>query len=167
MIADRIAEELREAGVEHILINLGGNVLVSGGKPGGRNFRIGMQNPFDNRGSYLGVFTVKNRSVVSSGIYERYFERDGIRYHHILNTENGFPVDNGLAAVTVLSENSVDGDALSTTLFAMGLDAGLKLVNQIPDTEAAFIMLDGRIILTRGASEVFELSDKEKTVEIR
>ena len=142
-IADRIAEQLRDAGVKHILINLGGNVLVSGGKPGNTSFRIGMQNPFDSRGAYLGVFNVKNRSIVSSGVYERYFEFEGVRYHHILNTANGFPVDNGLAAVTVLTEKSVDGDALSTTLFAMGLDDGLNLVKELPNTEAAFCN-DGR-----------------------
>ncbi len=155
-IADQIAADLRESGEKHILINLGGNVLVSGGKPGGKPFRIGMQNPFDERGSYLGVFSVYNRSIVSSGIYERYFEQDGIRYHHILDSSSGYPVNNSLAAVTVLSSNSADGDALSTTLFALGLEDGLDFAYSLPGVEAAFITREGRIVMTSGCAEIFE-----------
>lgn len=166
-IADRTADFLRENGEKHILINLGGNVLVSGGKPGGKPFKIGMQDPFDDRGRYLGIFTLENGSVVSSGIYERFFESEGIRYHHILSTEDGFPVRNGVAAVTVLSEKSVDGDALSTTVFALGVDEGLKLVASLDGIEAAFITLDGKVIMSEGAAKQFEASDPDMDIEIR
>ncbi len=159
-IADWTADFLRNAGERHILINLGGNILVRGGKPGGAPFRIGMQNPFDERGTYLGVFLVSNRAVVSSGIYERYFEADGVRYHHILDSRTGFPVENELAAVTVLTGNSMDGDALSTTLFALGLEDSLNYLASFQHTdghaEAAFVTRDRRIILTPGAASIFE-----------
>lgn len=166
-IADRIAEYLRENGEKHILINLGGNVLVSGGKPGGEPFKIGMQDPFDDRGRYLGIFTLESGSVVSSGIYERFFESEGIRYHHILSSDDGYPVRKDLAAVTILSEKSVDGDALSTTVFALGLDGGIDLVESLDRVDAAFITLDGNIIMTEGAANRFEASDPDISVEIR
>lgn len=166
-IADRTADYLREHGEKHILINLGGNVLVSGGKPGGKPFKIGMQDPFDDRGRYLGIFSLENGSVVSSGIYERFFESEGIRYHHILSTDDGYPVRNGLAAVTILSEKSVDGDALSTTVFALGLDEGIKLVTSMDGIEAAFITLDGKVIMTEGAANRFEASDPDINIEVR
>ena len=154
-IADDIADYLEANGARHVLINLGGNVRLLGGKPDGQPFRIGMQDPFDGRGNYLGVFTVEEGSIVSSGVYERYFEADGVRYHHILDTESGFPVDNGLAAVTVLSDFSMDGDALSTALFALGLEAGLELVMTLDRVEAAFVTMERDIVLTPGAAEVF------------
>jgi len=162
-IADRIGEFLIENGVQHFLINLGGNVLVHGGKAVGRSrrdsdyrpFHIGMQSPFDKRGQYLGIFSLKEGSVVSSGIYERFFESGSIRYHHILSTEDGFPVENNLAAVTVISDKSLDGDALSTTLFALGLDEGMKLIQSIEGFEAAFVTREGKVVLSSGAADIY------------
>jgi len=158
-IADRVGEFLIRNGEEHFLINLGGNVLVHGGKPEKNDytaFKIGMQNPFDKRGLYLGVFLLNEGSVVSSGIYERYFESGGVRYHHILSTRDGFPVDNDLAAVTILSKRSVDGDALSTTVFTLGLEKGMKMVLSMEGIEAAFVTRNGDVALTPGAKEIFE-----------
>ncbi len=166
-IADRTAEYLLDSGENHILINLGGNVLVSGGKPSGEPYRIGMQDPFDDRGRYLGIFTLEDGSVVSSGIYERFFESSGIRYHHILSTVDGYPIKNDLAAVTIISANSVDGDALSTSVFALGLDDGLELVMSLDGIEAAFITLEGRVIMTKGAADRFEASDSGLQLEVR
>jgi thiamine biosynthesis lipoprotein len=166
-IADRVAGYLRENGERHILVNLGGNVLVSGGKPDGEPFKIGMQDPFDNRGRYLGVFSLSEGSVVSSGTYERFFESEGIRYHHILDTVSGYPVRNGLAAVTVVSKLSVDGDAMSTTLFAAGIENGLALIRSMDGIEAAFVTQDGRIVMTSGAAELFKPTSPDLEVEIR
>ena len=169
-IADRVGEFLIENGETHFLINLGGNVLVHGGKPSGGNsfrpFRIGMQNPFKGRGNYLGVFSLEEGSVVSSGVYERFFESNGIRYHHILDTSSGFPVENSLAAVTIISEFSLDGDALSTTLFTLGITKGLELVKSLEGVEAAFITREGKVILTAGASAIFEAPDDNLPVQI-
>ncbi|MCK5736951.1 MAG: FAD:protein FMN transferase [Spirochaetaceae bacterium] len=164
-IADRIGEFLIENRETHFLINLGGNVLVHGGKPEGKAgiipFKVGMQNPFESRGRYLGVFSLTEGSVVSSGIYERFFESGGTRYHHILNTADGYPVRNNLAAVTVLSELSIDGDALSTTLFTLGLDKGIQLVENLDGIDAAFVTMDGKVILTPGAARRYESSENE------
>lgn len=166
-IADRVAEFLQNNGVDHALINLGGNVRIFGGKPGGKPYKIGIQDPFDERGNYLGILTISNGSVVSSGIYERYFMQDGIRYHHILDTSSGVPVNNGLAAVTVISDESIDGDALSTTLFALGLDEGMELAQSLAGIEAVFVSMETVLHMTEGAEKIFELSDNtERKVHV-
>ncbi len=165
-IADEVDTLLKAGGAKHILINLGGNVLVSGGKPGGDSFKIGMQDPFDDRGAYLGIFSLTDGSVVSSGVYERYFEFEGKRYHHILNPYTGFPVENGIAAVTVISEKSVDGDALSTALFALGLEKGLILAESLDGIEAAYVTNEGKVVMTAGAERMFEPTRSDLNLEI-
>lgn len=164
-IADSVIDYLLQEGAQHILINLGGNVRASGGKPGDTPFRIGIQDPFESRGNYLGIFTIKKGSIVSSGVYERYFDADGIRYHHILDTKSGYPVSNNLVAVTVFSEYSVDGDALSTSLFTMGLKEGMELVSTLQNVEAVFVTRQKKIFLSSGASAMFELTQEEYSLE--
>jgi len=166
-IADRVAEFLHNSGEQNFLINLGGNILVSGSKPNGEAYRIGIQDPFDDRGKYLGIITLEVGSVVTSGIYERFFELDGKRYHHILSTSNGYPIDNGLAGVTILSEHSVDGDALSTAIFALGIEEGLKLVHSLEGIEAVLIDTKGNILITPGAEANFEPTTPGLQVEVR
>ena len=138
-IADRLKDLLMERGVESAIINLGGNVLTIGEKPNGTTFRIGVQKPFSTRNETIAAIDVNNLSMVSSGNYERYFVVDDVLYHHILDPATGFPVDNGLLGVTILSEKSVDGDALSTTCFILGLEEGLKLIEETEKVEALFI----------------------------
>jgi len=166
-IADRVAEFLQRNGERNFLINLGGNIVVSGSKPSGKAYRIGMQDPFGDRGEFLGIFTVEGGSVVSSGIYERFFELDGKRYHHILSTSNGYPISNGLAGVTILSEHSVDGDALSTAVFALGIEEGMELVHSLDGIEAALIDSNGRVHITAGAASIFEASSPNLQIEVR
>lgn len=138
-IADKLKEFLTKNGVENGIINLGGNVLTIGTKPDGSDYHIGVQKPFAETGTALTTLTVRDRSLVSSGNYERYFEKDGTLYHHILSTRDGYPVNSGLNGVTIISENSVDGDALSTLCFILGYEKGRKLIDSLPDTEAVFI----------------------------
>lgn len=141
-IADRIKDYLVSQGVGSAIINLGGNVLCVGSKPDGSGFRIGLQKPFENRNETISIVEIHGRSVVSSGIYERYFKQDGVLYHHILNPDTGYPYETDLIAVTIISDTSVDGDGLSTTCFALGLEKGLELVNSLPDVDAVFITDD-------------------------
>lgn len=144
-IGDRIKEHLVSSGIEHATINLGGNMLAVGGRTDGTDFCIGIQKPFAQQGTVLGVLSVSDKSVVSSGNYERYFEKDGIIYHHILDPDTGYPVQNSLDQVTIISEHSVDGDALSTTCFALGLEDGMELVRSLSGIEAVFVTKDGQI----------------------
>lgn len=138
-MADQLKEYLVSEGVKSALINLGGNILTIGTKPNGQPFKLGIQKPFDKQGTPITAVDSIDNSLVSSGVYERYFELDGVRYHHILNTETGYPYDNGLLSVSILSPDSVDGDALSTACFALGLEDGMKLIDSLENTEAIFI----------------------------
>jgi len=159
-IADRCAALLREAGVTRGIVNLGGNVLTLGDKPDGSDFRIGVQDPTNVRGDYVGVLKLKDKSVVSSGVYERFFEENGRRYHHILDPFEGYPVENGLQQVTIVSDRSVDGDGLSTSAFAVGTEKGLALLDSLPGVEGIFIDREKQVFLTRGAAAFFTLEDQ-------
>lgn len=144
-IADRIKEYLKSKNVRSALINLGGNVLCLGNKPDGTPFHIGVQKPFGGSSDILTTCQISDGSLVSSGTYERCFQLDGKLYHHILNPDTGYPYDNGLSAVTIRCENSVDGDALSTICFALGLEKGLKLLNTLPQAEGFLVTEDLKI----------------------
>lgn len=142
-IADRVKDLLVSRGVKRAIINLGGNVLCIGGKTATEGFKIGIQYPF-KEGSIASV-TVSDLSVVTSGIYERDFEQDGKLYHHILNPKTGYPYDNGLLSVTIIGANSGICDALSTTCFALGRDAGTALIEGMDGYYAIFITDDYRL----------------------
>ncbi|MCY6484850.1 FAD:protein FMN transferase [Clostridium aestuarii] len=161
--ADEAKKILKENGVNHAIINLGGNILTLGNKPNKSNWKLGVQNPFEPRGKYLGTLKVADKSVVTSGVYERYFEKDGKRYHHILNPKDGYPVTNSLVSVSIISDNSIDGDALSTTAFALGLNDGLKLIESLDNIDAIFVTKDSDIYISSGLKNIFEIkNDKFK-----
>ena len=149
-IADKTAEYLEANGVISAIVDLGGNIYVIGSKPDGSNFNIGVQDPSKTDGSVLGYVSVSNKSVVTSGSYERYFIQDGKRYHHILDPSTGYPADNGLCSVTIISDQSVDGDGLSTTCFVLGKDEGLKLINSLDGVQAIFIDNNGEMSFSEG-----------------
>lgn len=148
-MADRLKEYLTKQGVESALINLGGNILAVGSKPDGTPFHLGIQKPFDKQGVTITSVKTADSSVVSSGVYERYFKTDDALYHHILNSKTGFPYNNGLLGVTILSEKSVDGDALSTSCFALGLEDGMKLIQSLDGVDAIFVTDDYQLHDTR------------------
>lgn len=164
-IADRIKAVILEEGYAHAIINLGGNVLTVGTKPNSETWSIGVRDPNGDAGQTMGILHLKDTSVVSSGVYERYFIQDDVRYHHILNPFTGRPADNSLVSVSIISERSVDGDALSTTVFLMGLDAGRAYVDTLADVEAVFITKDGSVYLTSGIRSGFVLTDKRYTLK--
>lgn len=149
-IADKVAQVLKDEGCSGAVINLGGNVLTIGKKPDGSKWRIGVQDPFKSTGTYMEVVEIDEMSVVTSGPYERNFEEDGVVYHHILNPYTGYPIENNIAGVTVISGKSIDGDGLSTSIFAMGAKAGLELVEKTENTECYFVLNDGTIIMSSG-----------------
>ena len=150
-IADRLKEYLVGQGVKSAIINLGGNVLCIGEQPDGSPFLIGLQAPFEERNTIYANLEIHDLSVVSSGVYERHFVVDGKNYHHLLNPKTGYPYDNGLISVTIRSSRSVDGDALSTTCFSLGLDKGLALVNSLDGIDAFFMTEDKEVHYSDGA----------------
>ncbi|MDD3172832.1 MAG: FAD:protein FMN transferase [Herbinix sp.] len=152
-IADKVKDFLLSKGVNSAMINLGGNVLCIGEKPDGTTFHVGIQKPFADRNEIIGVMDINGLSIVSSGVYERCFTVNGVQYHHILNPKTGYSYDNGMISVTIISKKSVDGDGLSTSCFALGLEKGLKLINSLPDTYAVFITSDYEIHYSDGFKE--------------
>ena len=160
-VADEVVSMLKEENVKEAIIDLGGNIYALGLKNGEKNWRIGIQNPFDNRGKVVGVVEVSNKSVVTSGIYERFIEKDGVRYHHILNPKSGYPYETTIAGVSIVSDKSVDADALSTLVFTKGVEEGLKFVESIENVDAIFVTNDKKVYTTNGIKENFKISNDE------
>lgn len=159
-IADRMKDLLVKKGVKSAIINLGGNVLCIGSKPDGTPFKVGIQKPFADRNETEAVMDITGKSVVSSGIYERCFKQNGKLYHHILNPKTGYPYDNSLISVTIISDQSVDGDALSTTCFALGLEDGLKFAEK-KGVQAVLITEDYELHYTDGFQDEINVTDVE------
>lgn len=141
-IADKIKEYLLSQDVKSAIINLGGNLLAVGTKPDGTPFKFGIQRPFDEQGAIIDSLSVTDAALISSGVYERYFYQDDVLYHHILDSFTGYPVQNNLLGVTILSDSSMTGDALSTSCFVLGLEDGMELIESLDGVEAVFITQD-------------------------
>lgn len=160
-ITDEVVKVLKEEDVTTAIIDLGGNVFVMGHSPRGdqnEDWTVGIQDPNQARNVVLGSVPESNMSLVTSGIYERYLEADGKTYHHLFNPKTGYPFDNDIAGVTIVSKKSIDGDGLSTAVFSMGVKDGLKYVEELKDTEAIFVTRDDKVYVTSGLKERFELN---------
>lgn len=158
-IADRLGEYLKENGATSAIIDLGGNVLALGSKPDGSDFCIGIKKPFSQTGEIALSVKLSDASVVTSGTYERYFKKDGKIYHHILNPLTGYPYDNNLLSVTIISPLSVDGDALSTTCFALGEDKGMEYIDTLDNIYAIFITDDYVLHYSDGLREKYDITE--------
>lgn len=159
--ADEAAKLLKENGVQHAVINLGGNVITVGGNLQNKPWKIGLQDPFNARGEYLGIIAVQDETVVTSGTYERYFEQDGKMYHHILDPKTGYPVENDIASVSIITKNSIDGDGSSTSVLLLGLDEGMKFIENQAGFEAIFVTYDKKLYITSGLKDRFTVTNKE------
>lgn len=159
--ADEIVKILKEENINSAIIDLGGNIYALGFKEGNKNWKIGIQNPFDNRGKIVGSLEVSNKTVVTSGVYERYIEQDGQTYHHILNPETGYPYETDIAGVSIIADKSIDGDALSTLVFTKGLEKGLELVENIDGVDAIFITNNKEVYVTKDLKDNFKITNEE------
>lgn len=164
-VADEVRTVLQENGVEHAIINLGGNIFALGNKPDGQPWTVGIQNPFEPTGTPLGAIQVMDQSVVTSGIYERFLEENGKKYHHILSTATGYPVENNLVGVSIITDKSIDGDGLSTTIFSLGLTEGMNLVEKLDGIDALFITRDAEIYTSSGLKNNFKLTNNAFTLK--
>ena len=159
--ADVAAQIVSKAGLTRALIDLGGNIVTFGVKKDRSPWRVGIQNPNQERGAIIGFIQAPSeitlQTVVTSGIYERSFEENGIRYHHLFSPSQGIPAQTGLLSVTVVTDVSMDADALSTAVFVLGYERGMELIKALPGTEAVFVFEDLSVRRTSGAD--FTLTD--------
>ena len=158
--SSRIMDIYKEKGVTSGLVNLGGNAQVFGTKPDGSLWRVAVQSP-DSEDEYLGVLETKDKAIITSGGYERYFEKDGVTYHHIIDPSTGYPADNGLISVTIVSADGTLADGLSTSLFVMGKDKATDYWKAHSD-EFDMILLtdDEKLYVSEGIKDSFT-SDRE------
>lgn len=153
--ADRAKAVLEEAGISSALLNLGtSTVCLVGSKPDGSPWRIAVRDPADETAS-LGTLSLTDCNLSTSGGYERYFEEDGVVYHHILDPETGYPAENGLLSVTVVTEEGCRADAWSTALYVMGAEEALSFWRQSEDFECILCRSDGTVQVTEGLEEAF------------
>lgn len=150
-IADKLNEMLDSFGVTKAIINLGGNIYAKGSSQDGEPWRIGVQSPFD-QSEYACIAELDDCSAVTSGTYQRCFELDGTRYHHILSTQTGMPVDSDLASATIIARSSASCDALSTICMLLGYEQARTLIDSTEGVQAIFVLSDGTVIHTDGVN---------------
>ena len=153
--SSQVARIMKEYGIQSAMLNLGGNVQTIGTKTDGSMWRIAIKSPYDSI-PYLGVISIAEKAVITSGGYERYFEKDGVRYHHIIDPETGMPTQNGLMSVTIVCEDGTMADGLSTSLFVMGKETAIEFWKA--HSEVFDMILcdeDCRLYVTEGISEYF------------
>ena len=156
--ADLLRAQLEKEGVASAALDLGGDVFVMGKKSDGSDWRIAVKDPGDTE-SYLGIVAASDAFIVTSGVYERYFEENGVRYHHILDPRTGCPAESGLVSVTVVCKNGAWADALSTACFVLGTDKALALRDELAAQGNGFELIlvtdDGRVLYTGGLAAAF------------
>lgn len=155
--ADEVVKILREKNVKRCIIDLGGNIYVFGKKTDGSPWRVGVKNPIAPEGSPALVLSLENSTVVTSGVYERFFIEDGVRYHHILDTRTGKPASSGLLSATIVCDSSMMADALSTSLFLLGQERGLQLLRQL-GVSGICITEDGNITASRELQSALQVA---------
>lgn len=159
--ADEVKNIFKKHGIKNALIDLGGNILTLGSKTDSSTWNVGIQDPFGNRGEFIGVVSIKDKSVVTSGNYERFFMKDGKSFHHILNPKTGYPSESKIVSATIISDKSIQGDGLSTGVYIMGVEKSLKLIESIDGVDAIFITETKEVYATSGIKTCFKLSNKE------
>ncbi|MBP3038276.1 FAD:protein FMN transferase [Bacillaceae bacterium Marseille-Q3522] len=160
-IADEAAEVLRDNGVTSAIIDLGGNIYVIGKSPDGSDWNIGVQDPLESRGVSIGYIPKSDASVVTSGIYERFLEVDGVTYPHIFNPKTGYPYNNDIAGVSIIAEKSIDADALASAAYSKGIKEGVAFIEEFENIDAIFVSKDKRVYTTSGVKDVFKLTSSE------
>ena len=164
--SDKVAELLKEKGVASAIVSLGGNVYGVGTKPDGEKWEVALANPLDAN-DYCGLISIENQAVVTSGGYQRYFEENGKKYHHIIDPATGYPAESGLLSVTIISDSGTEADVLSTALYVMGLEKALAFWQEHGGFEAIFVTEAGEVIATEGADACFEFEGRDNDFTYR
>lgn len=159
--ADEVKNIILKNGIKSALINLGGNILSIGTKEDGTPWNVGIQDPTRTRGEFAITIRVVSKSVVTSGNYERYFDQNGKRFHHIINPITGYPSEGDIISATIISDNSIDGDGLSTGVYIMGVRKAIKLIEEINGVDAILITKNKEVYVTSGMIGKFTLASNE------
>jgi thiamine biosynthesis lipoprotein len=159
--ADEVKNVFKNHKIRSALIDLGGNIYALGTKHDKTLWNVGIQNPFNTRGEYIGVISVENKSVVTSGNYERYFTREGKIYHHIIDPKTGYPSESEIISSTIISDHSIDGDGLSTGIYIMGLEKSIKLIESLKGIDAIFITKNKEVYVTSGIKNNFKITNTQ------
>ncbi len=158
---DRIVSELQKTDIQGAVVSVGGSIAVYGNKGDGRPWHIGIQDPRGQTGEVFGVIDIEgNKMISTSGDYEKYFEADGKRYHHIFDPSTGYPVDNGLISVTIVSDNGFLSDALSTACFVLGLEKGMAYAEE-KNVDAVFVTSQREVYVTGGMKKAFRIQSDQ------
>jgi thiamine biosynthesis lipoprotein len=164
-ISGVVSNYLKRQGIRSAVIDLGGNVMVIGGRPNGEPWRIGIQHPQRHRGTPICSIAARDTSLITAGVYERFSSIDGRRYTHIFNPITGSPIEGNLLSVTVITRDPTMGDALSTAFMVMGAEKSMELLRTLPGIEAVFVSqgTDGKmeLLATEGISDSLEILDNE------
>ncbi|WP_219620144.1 FAD:protein FMN transferase [Bacillus canaveralius] len=156
---DQFLEVFKKYGVASAFTNIGGNVMALGTKPDGSPWRVGIQHPRQEN-SLMGLVSVADKTVVTSGDYQRYFiDSNGKRHHHILDPSTGYPAKSGLVSVTIVAYSSMAADALSTILFVAGMEKGLELLRRFSGAEAILVDIDLQVHVTAGLKRCFQAGE--------
>ena len=160
-ITDEAARVLKEEGVNTAIIDLGGDIVVVGNSTRGEEepWRVGIQDPYGERGEILGMIELADRAIVTSGIYERNVEEDGVSYHHLMNPETGFPVENNIAGISIIADNAMDADAIANIAFSKGVEEGLAYVNGMPGVDVIYITKDNEVYASDDVIDRIEITD--------
>lgn len=161
--ADQLAKIATQEGVKKALFDLGGNIYAFGSKEKNLPWRVGIKNPLNPNSDPILIIPVANKSVVTSGGYERFFIQDDKRYHHILNSKSGFPVENDILSATILLENSMMADALSTAVFVLGVDKGFSLLKEL-SVDGIIITKNKEILATKNLIPKLQLRTNDFTL---
>lgn len=164
-VADALVEMLHETSVARAMINLGGNIYAYGEKRDGSPYKVAVQTPYDTRNTYFGYVEVQDKTVVTSGPYERYFEASGQIYHHIFDARTGYPTEGDVVSVSIIAENSMDADALSTMLFTMTPEAGIALIESMEGVGCIYVDEEYGLSLSSDIKDIFTLTDETYKIQ--
>ena len=164
--ADQLADFFKQSGVSAALIDLGGNVVTFGETPNHADhlWRIGIQNPFLPRGNFVAALKIRDRSIVTSGIYERSHTVDGKTYHHIFNRKTGYPIESALASITIISDRSVDGEIWTTRLFGKKPEEIMKQLSQLDGITGLIVTRQGQLLYPSTLQPLIELPETNQKV---
>lgn len=162
-ITDEAARVLVEEGVNTAIVDLGGDIVVVGNSTRGvdQPWNVGIQNPYGGRGEILGLVPISDKAIVTSGIYERTFEEDGEHYHHLMDTETGFPIVNNISGLSIIADNATDADALANIAFSLGVEEGLDYINNLDGVDVIYVTNDSKVYASDNIIENVTISDDD------